>query len=78
MQLIRGYQADAEDPGRTFCVYATGEADRPNHADIVMSGIHRYKRSRQNRIAQKIVATIMRNIETIEEFKSVADLSQYA
>jgi len=37
---------------RAYCVYATGEADRPNHADIFVNGVTQLKisKAKRNRI----------------------------
>jgi hypothetical protein len=65
---------------RGFCIYATGDHNRPHHADIVVNGIvhHRLTRSQQNRAAEKLSKAIACNIITVKEFQATADLSAWA
>jgi hypothetical protein len=67
-------------PLRALCVYATGEADRPSHADILLNGLSRHdlSRSKQNRVAENLSKKIARNILTVQEFTEVADLRPWS
>jgi hypothetical protein len=49
---------------RAFCVYATGTVDCPNHAEILLNGVKRYKltRSKQNRTTDNLAKEFQHRI----------------
>jgi len=63
---------------RAFCVYATGTEDRPNHADVVMNGVRRLTRSKQNRAAASLTKHFERQIISVQQFIKTADLTAWA
>jgi hypothetical protein len=66
---------------RAFCVYATGTADRPNHADVLVHGVRRYEkltRSKQNRTTDNLAKEFQRQIVPVQQFVPTADLTAFA
>ena len=66
---------------RAYCVYATGTADRPNHAGVLLHGDKRYSkltRSKQNRATQSLAREFQHQIISVQEFSQTADLTAFA
>jgi hypothetical protein len=61
-----------------LCVYATAEADRPNHADVMVNHLGTISGSKANRALTTLSKKSQEFFKTPEEFKSIVDLTAWA
>ena len=72
-----GKVSSAEPNPRAFCVYATGEFDRPNHADIFVNRASDIPNNRALRAGKNLTKSLQGTVRPIGELQE-ADLSRWA
>lgn len=61
-----------------FCVYATGEADRPHHSDVMVNRVATITTSKARRAEKDLAAIAGNTLITADDFRPVVDLTQWA
>jgi hypothetical protein len=63
---------------QAFCVYTTGDEQRPNHSDIMVNALSTITRSKAVRAERNLTEAVQACLLTAGEFRHVVDLTQWA
>lgn len=84
--VIRGFQHEAieatdDKPGipamRAFGIYATGEEERPNHADVMTNGLNQHSRSKALKAGKNLTKVAQQSFVAVADFDD-CDLTDWA